>query len=59
MRSLLCQFVLGFFRSFSASFLNFNLWSFLVELHELGEIELGFLEELDLSDEDVLEWEDF
>jgi hypothetical protein len=30
----------------------------LVELHELGEIELGLLEQLDLSDEDILEWED-
>ena len=30
----------------------------MVELHELGEIELGLLEELDLSDEDVLERED-
>ena len=30
----------------------------MVELHELGEIELGLLEQLDLSDEDILEWED-
>ena len=30
----------------------------LVELHELGEIELGLLEELHLSDEHVLERED-
>ena len=30
-----------------------------VELHELGKIELGLLEDLDLTDEDVLEWEDF
>jgi hypothetical protein len=30
----------------------------LIELHELGEIELGLLEELDLSDEHVLERED-
>ena len=30
----------------------------LVELHELGKIELGLLEHLDLLDEDVLEWED-
>lgn len=29
----------------------------LVELHELGEIELGLLEDLDLLDEDVLEGE--
>jgi len=29
-----------------------------VELHELGEIELGLLEDLDLLDEDVLEGED-
>ncbi len=38
--------------------LDFNLGLLLVELHELGEIELGLLEELDLSDEDVLEGED-
>ena len=30
----------------------------LIELHKLGKIELGLLEELDLSDEDVLERED-
>jgi hypothetical protein len=30
----------------------------LIEFHEFGEIELGFLEELNLSDEHVLEWED-
>jgi len=30
-----------------------------VELHELGKIELWLLEDLDLTDEDVLEWEDF
>ena len=30
----------------------------MVEFHELGEIELGLLEELDLPDEDVLEGED-
>ena len=30
----------------------------LVELHELGQIELGLLEDLDLFDEDVLEGED-
>ena len=30
----------------------------LIEFHELGKIELGLLEELDLSDEYVLEGED-
>ena len=36
------------------------LWSVLVKLHKLGEIELGLLEDLDLSDHAavVLEWED-
>jgi hypothetical protein len=38
--------------------LDFKLWLVLVELHEFGEIELGLLEKLDLSDEDILEWED-
>jgi hypothetical protein len=32
----------------------------LVQLHEFGEIELGLLEDLNLSDHAViLEWEDF
>jgi len=44
---------LGFFLA-----LDLEFWFLLIELHELGEIELGFLEELDLSYEDVLEWED-
>jgi len=30
----------------------------LVELHKLGQIELWLLEDLDLADDDVLEWED-
>jgi hypothetical protein len=38
--------------------LGLDLGLVLIELHELGEIELGLLEELDLSDEDVLERED-
>ena len=38
--------------------LGLDLGLVLIELHELGEIELGLLEELDLSDEDVLEGED-
>lgn len=33
--------------------------SLLVELHKLGEIEFGLLQELELSNEDVLEREDF
>ena len=37
-----------------------GLWLVLVKLHELGEIELWLLEDLDLSDHAViLEWEDF
>jgi hypothetical protein len=31
----------------------------LIEFHELGKIELGFLEKLDLSNMDILEREDF
>jgi len=49
--------VLWFFLSFFLS-LDFKFWSLLIELHELGKIELGLLEQLDLSDKDVLEWED-
>ena len=33
------------------------LWLLLIELHKLCEIELGLLEELDLSDEDILKGE--
>lgn len=29
-----------------------------VKLHQLGEIELGLLKDLDLLDEHVLKWED-
>ena len=38
--------------------LGLDLGLVLIELHELGKIELGLLEKLDLSDEDVLERED-
>ena len=49
-----------FFRfASSVSFLTLDgkFRSLLVEFHEFGEIELGLLEELDLSDQDVLERE--
>jgi hypothetical protein len=39
--------------------LDFKFWSLLIEFHELGKIELGFLENLDFSDNNVLKWEDF
>lgn len=36
-----------------------GLWGVLVQLHQLGKIELWFLQDLDLSDHAVvLEWED-
>ena len=37
------------------------LWSVLVQLHKLGKIELGFLQDLDLSHHAavVSQWEDF
>lgn len=38
-------------------FLLYSFWSFLIEFHELGKIELGLLEKLDLSDQDILERE--
>ena len=51
--------ILGFFLLIvSLLSLNFELWLLGVELHELSEIELGFLEKLNLSHEDVLEGED-
>ena len=37
-----------------------GFWLVLVKLHEFGDIKLGLLEDLDLSDHAViLEWEDF
>ena len=39
--------------------LDLDLGLLLIELHEFGKIELGLLKKLDLSDEDVLEREDF
>ena len=50
--------VLGLFLAIGLLAFNLELWLLLVELHELGEIELGLFEELDLSHEHVLEWED-
>ena len=52
--------VLWFFLYFfTFGFLVFllYLWSFLIEFHELGKIELGFLENLNFLDHDVLKWE--
>jgi hypothetical protein len=49
--------VLGLFFLVLLSF-HFQFRSLLIEFHELGEIELGFLEELNLLHENVLEWED-
>lgn len=52
--------VLWFFL-WSVTFLSFDFkfWLLLIELHELGEIKLGLLKELDLSHKDVLEGEYF
>ena len=52
------ELVLGLFLSVSLLALDLNFGLLLIELHELGQIELGLLEELDLADEDVLEGED-
>lgn len=46
----------GFFSLLS---LDFKFWLLLIEFHKLGKIELRLLEKLDLSDENVLEGEDF
>jgi len=53
--SSLSELVLG---SFLLLALDLNLRLLLIELHEFGQIELGLLEQLDLSNEDVLERED-
>jgi len=53
--SLSSELVLGLFLLGS---LGFGLGLLLIELHELGEIELRLLKELNFSDEDVLEGED-
>jgi hypothetical protein len=53
------EFVLGFFLgSVGLLALDLEFGFLLIEFHELGEIELGLLEKLDLSDEHVLEGED-
>jgi len=49
-------FFLSFFTFRLLVFLLY-LWSFLIEFHELGKIKLGFLENLDFLDHNVLEWE--
>jgi hypothetical protein len=54
-RSSSCESVLGLFGHFGG--LN-SFGLVVVELHKLGKIELGLLEDLDLSDEDVLKGED-
>jgi len=52
--------VCGFFFLFISLFaLDIEFWSVLIKFHELGKIELGLLEELDLSYNNVLEGEDF
>jgi hypothetical protein len=56
--SLSSELVLGLFLGISLLSLDLDFGLLLIELHELGEIELGLLEKLDLSNEDVLEWED-
>lgn len=56
--SLSSELVLGLFLGISLLSLDLDFGLLLVELHELGEIELGLLEKLDLSNEDVLEGED-
>ena len=50
-------------RFFDLSFFSFLLFlldclgSFLIKFHELGEIELGLFQELDLSNQDILKRE--
>ena len=39
-------------------FFPLDLRSFLVQLHEFGEIELGLLDQLHFLQEHVLDWED-
>lgn len=50
--------VLWFLSLFLLAF-DFKFGFLLIELHKLGKIELGLLEKLDLSHENVLEGEDF
>ena len=52
------ELVLGLFLSVSLLALDLDLGLILVELHKLGQIELGLLEQLDLADEHVLQRED-
>ena len=55
MDSLLGELVLGCFLLLA---LDLDLGLLLVKLHKLGQIELGLLEQLDLSHKHVLERED-
>jgi hypothetical protein len=56
---LVGELVLGFFLwGIGLLALDLQLGFLLIEFHELGEIELGFLEELNLSHKHVLEGED-
>ena len=56
--SLSSKFVLGFLLGIALLALDLELGFLLIEFHELGKIELGLLEKLDFSDENVLEGED-
>ena len=49
-----CGFVFLFFSLFA---FNIELWSVLIQLHQLGKIELRFLEKLNFSYNNVLEGE--
>lgn len=54
--SLFAEQVLGLWSDFSRG--GVHLFFSRVEFHQLGQVELGLLEYLDLADEDVLKWED-
>jgi len=53
---LFAEQVLGLWSDFSRG--GVHLFFSRVEFHQLGQVELGLLEYLDLADEDVLKWED-
>jgi len=58
MDSLSGKLVLGLLGGVGLLALDLNLGLLLIEFHELGQIELGLLEQLDLADDHVLEGED-
>jgi hypothetical protein len=55
--SLFADQVLGLWGNLSSS--GWDLFLGLVKFHQLSQVELGFLKDLDFANEDILKWENF